>query len=305
MNKQSTAEVFSQPHNRIRLHLDGPSRSFDARNTGIRADLADVATAGDYFSPHYAKAVPYICIAASTMVKGKPGDAEVAVTQLLHGEGFQILDIRAGWGWGYCTHDHYVGYVAMHALGRDTGIVATHRVGQSGALLFQSPDIKSPVSNRLPAGALVHGAADGNFLAVNGGYVHRRHVAPVAAPCADWVEVARALLGMPYLWGGRGDSGIDCSGLVQTALAACGLSVARDTDQQAGTVGRPLGEGEPLIRGDIVFFPGHVGFMSDSETLLHANAHWMQVVEEPLADVVARLTPTYAEPIVAQRRITI
>ena len=41
-------------------------------------------------------------------------------------------------------------------------------------------------------------------------------------------------------------------------------------------------------RGDLVFFPGHVGIMQDSDRLLHANAFWMNTVIEPLADVVAR-----------------
>lgn len=303
MNKQSTAEVFSQPHNRIRIHLNGPSQPFDARNAAIRADLADVATAGQYFSPHYAQAVAHSCVAPSAMVRGKPGDSENAVTQILFGECFHVLDIRAGWAWGYSTHDHYVGYVAIDALRRDTGVAPTHKIQAPGGLLFSRPDIKSPVVCRLPAGALLHGTLDGDFLHMEGGYLHQRHIAPVEALATDWVEVARTCLGLAYLWGGRGDGGIDCSGLVQTALGACGISVARDTDQQAGTIGRALAASEALTKGDIVFFPGHVGIMRDQNIILHANAHWMRVVEEPLADVVARLTPLHAEPITAKRRI--
>ncbi|MCE7796103.1 C40 family peptidase [Sphingobium sufflavum] len=305
MNQHSTAEVFSQPHNRIRLHLSGPSHAYDARTTAIRVDLADVAEATQYFSPHYAAAVPYVCAAPSAIVRGKPVDSDSAVTQILHGEGFHVLDVRAGWAWGYCAHDHYVGYVAIDALHRDDGGAATHRVlpQGGGALLFSRPDIKSPLVARLPGNARVKGVFEDDFLAISNGYIHNRHIALVGHVEIDWVDAARACLGMPYLWGGRGDGGIDCSGLVQIALAQCGVAVARDTDQQAGTIGRALDEGEPLARGDILFFPGHVGIMSDAQTLLHANAHWMRVVEEPLADVVARLVPTHPQPITARRRI--
>ena len=59
----------------------------------------------------------------------------------------------------------------------------------------------------------------------------------------------------------------------------------------------------PLQRGDLVFFSGHVGIMTDARTLLHANAYWMAVVEEPLADVVSRLADAHAQPIIARRRI--
>ena len=61
----------------------------------------------------------------------------------------------------------------------------------------------------------------------------------------------------------------------------------------------------PLERGDLVFWSGHVGIMSDPETLLHANAHHMAVAYEPLAAVRARILdgdPTGRGDIVARRR---
>ena len=45
------------------------------------------------------------------------------------------------------------------------------------------------------------------------------------------------------------------------------------------------------------------GIMTDGKTLLHANAFWMAVVKEPLADVVARLATDHPSPIIARRRI--
>jgi hypothetical protein len=42
--------------------------------------------------------------------------------------------------------------------------------------------------------------------------------------------------------------------------------------------------------------------MADAQTLLHANAYWMAVVAEPLADVVARLADL-PQPILARKRL--
>ena len=54
------------------------------------------------------------------------------------------------------------------------------------------------------------------------------------------------------------------------------------------SIGEAVAGTGDLRRGDIVFFPGHVGIMTGPDLLLHANAFHMMVTEEPLAEVVAR-----------------
>lgn len=227
-------------------------------------------------------------------------DAE-AVSQILAGEAFAVLDIAGGWAWGYAVHDHYVGYVEATALGDHES--SSHRIGVREAPVFAAPSIKSAVLRILPFGAGVTGEPGDGFLAVEDGFIHDRHVRPIDEIAGDAVSIAELFLGTPYLWGGRGAGGIDCSGLVQIALAATGVAVPRDTDQQRAHVGRELADGDTLRRGDLVFFPGHVGLMVDDSRLLHANAYWMSTVIEPLADVVARLVPICDRPILSRRRL--
>jgi len=65
---------------------------------------------------------------------------------------------------------------------------------------------------------------------------------------------------------------------------------------------KALGQAIPLDnlkRGDLIFWPGHVGVMQDATRLLHANAHFMEVTSEKLADVVAR----NAKPVSAAKRL--
>jgi cell wall-associated NlpC family hydrolase len=293
--------LSSAPADRVHFRLVGPSRQPDARQEAVRPDLVDLTLAGQHFAPHYARAMPRCCVAPSTTVRAAPDPAAPATSQLLHGEAFHVLELRADWAWGYCAHDHYVGYVGAAALGAP--VAATHQVTAIAAPLFAAADIKAPVVMTLPGGARVAGTIEGRFLATDAGFVHRRHVAPIDEISEDWASVAERYTGQPYLWGGRGAGGIDCSGLVQQALAACGRAVPRDTDQQRAVVGDDIDAQGPLRRGDLVFFPGHVGIMADGDRLIHGNAHWMSVVTEPLDDVIERLRPDYAEPVLARRRI--
>ena len=61
----------------------------------------------------------------------------------------------------------------------------------------------------------------------------------------DFVAVAERFLDTPYLWGGRTSEGIDCSGLVQTALTAAGVASPRDSDMQEAALGEPLPIDDP------------------------------------------------------------
>lgn len=127
---------------------------------------------------------------------------------------------------------------------------------------------------------------------------------PMASTAADAVEAAKKFLGQPYVWGGRGGSGIDCSGLIQRSLAAMGVMAPRDSDMQMDTVGVAIPEGALLRRGDLIFFPGHVGMMVDAENMIHATRHHGKTVIEPLGDVVARIAEEQDNPVLARKRIS-
>jgi cell wall-associated NlpC family hydrolase len=266
----------------------------------VRKDVADVALADRVFAPHYALPLHHSCLVPAVPMRTAPSRDAAAVSELLRGEHFAVVDASGDWAWGYSLHDHYVGYVPIEVLGVET--VTTHIISPLAALVFANPNIKAPVIGSLPMGARVTVlASDGSFHRIGEGFIHDRHLSPVNRVEGDYVSTATRLSGVPYRWGGRSGSGIDCSGLVQLALAFAGIEAPRDSDQQQ-SLGRAVAQDELLRRGDLVFLPGHVGIMADETQLLHANAHWMQVVTEPLADVLAR--QPHGQGIIARRRLS-
>lgn len=276
----------------------------DARTHAWRADIADAALEGRVESAHFVHPVPHrLTGGAARMMRLKPDHGSVAVSELLPGERFDVLHSDGGWAWGYSAHDRYVGYIEADALRTDAP-ARTHRTTVPTALAFSRPDIKSDVLYTLPMNAEIAAEVyDEAFLRTTRGvFIHKRHVGDIGTFASDPVAVAALFAGSPYKWGGRTQAGIDCSGLVQIALEACGIACPRDSDLQAAALGRAL-EGDGYRRGDLVFFPGHVGIMIDGARLLHANAFFMATVVEPLADVTARLRPRHEQPITAVRRL--
>ncbi len=295
---------------RAKFSLHGPEEEFDPRVTAHRGDLADIALAGKMFAPHYAEPIAMRCSAPKAMIRKGGGKNYEAVSELLHGEDFQMLDVAGDWAWGYCVLDGYVGYLPVHALQHKRKTAdPTHLVSARAALIFVEPDIKSGVMKRLPMGARMacgETSECGKFLKTGKGYVHKRHVQAIGAKVIfdgtnSAADLAEQLIGAPYLWGGRSGDGLDCSGLIQTIFSITGIDVPRDSDQQMVKMSQDIPEGDDLRRGDLVFFPDHVGIMADSERLIHGNAWWMQVVSEPLAKVVARFGET-EETILSRKR---
>lgn len=234
------------------------------------------------------------CGLTAADILGAPNPYGERVSQVLPGEAFCVVETSGGWAWGFSAHDHYVGYVAASALGPMSA--PTHLVQARAAPVFETPDIRAPLIALLPFGARLRGAREGEFVALAHGYVHHRHVVEGARLSDDPVAIAERLVGTPYLWGGRGAGGIDCSGLVQLCHGLAGISLPRDSDQQ-GAAGSPV-PGDPA-RGDALVWADHIVMVRDDKTVVHANSHHMSVVIEPLADLIAR-----AGPPVARRRFT-
>lgn len=274
----------------------------DPRTTLARADLAADWLEGLVPAARYASTQPLVCAAPAVAIRAQPLAAAEQQDQLLFGERFEALEVEEGWAWGQARRSGYVGHVRADALS-PAGPAPTHWVSVPRTYAFAEPSIKAQAQGPYSLNSLVAvEAREGRFAkASGGGWFVAEHLSPVGVVREDPAAVAERLTGAAYLWGGRESCGLDCSGLVQQALFACGLACPRDTDQQAG-LGRAIGEAD-LRRADLVFWRGHVAMMLDETRVIHANAHHMAVAAEPLAEARARIKATGGGEPTAFRRV--
>lgn len=211
----------------------------------------------------------------------------------------------------------YQGYVPLEALVPGPGprssasLLPGHapvplRVTSRLANVFRSPDVTAanplwvlPLHSELALAEVI----SPRWLKVllpdaSVAYIQRGDVEPVpnsVSPptVACLLSVAQKYEGTPYLWGGRSTLGVDCSGLVSSAFAACGVTAPRDAGPQmdwSSTV--PVARPSELRPGDLVFFASgdasagsppkvaHVGIFVGNGRFLHATTSDRPVVHD-------------------------
>ena len=266
--------------------------AFDPRVTPARPDLAAKALEGKIEAARYVEGALREVIEPQAPLRAAPRPDAALLTEALKGERVTGYDGNGeGWAWGQLASDGYVGWLPEIAL-TVPGPAPTHKVSALRTLAFPGPSIKVPPLEALPLGARLAVARTEERMAVThaGAHVPAAHLAPLDRNETDFVAVAERFVGAPYLWGGKTVLGLDCSGLVQVALTACGMSCPRDSDMQEQALGAALAaDPSALRRGDLIFWKGHVAIVRDATNLLHANAHHMAVVIEPIAEALARI----------------
>ena len=274
----------------------------DPRITPWRDGIAARSLEGVLEAEVYLDPKAMSCGLAASAIRAAPDAGSEQMDQILFGERFEVLEEKGGWLFGQAARDGYVGFVQAAAL-QPAGAMPTHRVSALRTYAFAEPSIKSRAIGPYSINSLVAvEAVEGRLAKVTGaGWMTAAHLSPIGEFEDDWAAVAARFVGAPYLWGGRESLGLDCSGLIQQALFACGRACPRDTDQQQA-LGAPIEAGQ-FGRGDLVFWKGHVAMGLGEGRIVHANGHHMATVIEPLNEAIARIDAAGSGQPTAYRRV--
>jgi cell wall-associated NlpC family hydrolase len=122
---------------------------------------------------------------------------------------------------------------------------------------------------------------------------------PPSAVAARAITAARTLLGKPYLWGGTGPVGYDCSGLTGFAYQAAGINLPRTAAQQWATGPHP--KAADMQPGDLIFWATDPHDMSTIHHVAIYLGDGMMISTNHTGDV-ARVQPVWLDEFVGATR---
>jgi hypothetical protein len=244
----------------------------------------------------------YRVFTSIALIREKPEDAQEIGrrdSELLLGELFSGESEKDGWIYGESVTNSYRGYVKKENLKEESAAQKpTHFTDMPWTHIYPAPSFKTRPAMGVPMLAQLalndKNEKDGFIEAPGIGWIFKAHVKPLAEmKNMDPVETALRFNGAPYLYGGRSAQGMDCSKLVQIALMRNGQDCPHDSDQQENVIGAAVTDGT-LKRGDLVYWPGHVGMMVDDKNIINATARHMKVIVEPVNNVMKANKPVTA-----------
>ncbi len=219
----------------------------------------------------------YFASEAAIPIRAAAAESSEMVSQLLFGD--IVIGIKQTENWLFIQHieDAYEGWVTCYMLTpiseEEYAAIKAWKYVHSANTSLILPD---NTEMRLPLGARLPLQDEAHFtLHQKTWHLYEGEVKPILSFCF-LLETAYKFLNIPYLWGGKGGGGIDCSGFTQTVFRMYGISLLRDASQQA-TQGQEI-LWENRQQGDLLFFakigktnPSHVGIYAGNDTIIHSS----------------------------------
>lgn len=217
-----------------------------------------------------------VCHLSVAPVRAEASDTAEIVTQLLFGDFVQIIEKGQPWIKIYFPADDYEGYMDFKQLiyldieEYELGINSPAMVITEGTV-----QVKGPLGiQNLFFGASIPNLRGDSF---NLGQEEYQLLSPIKEYNKSIAETALLYKNTPYLWGGKGIYGIDCSGLTQIVAKVHGIKIPRDASKQV-EVGELIAFEDREV-GDLVFYINakgiihHVGVLVEKDKVIHASGH--------------------------------
>lgn len=217
-----------------------------------------------------------ICQVSVSPLRSEASDRSEMVTQILFGEKAEVIASENNWIKLKSDYDDYEGWADKKQFAE----LSEEEYNSTEITCFASDIFNLAAENKipltLPIASSLPNLNEGKISFAEKEWEYFGEFSEGTHPKEDLPEIAKLYLNTPYLWGGKSNFGIDCSGLAQQVYKFAGVKLPRDAYQQAES-GEPLSFVEEAEPGDLAFFDNadgriiHVGIMLEGNKIIHAH----------------------------------
>lgn len=219
-----------------------------------------------------------VCHLSTIPVRCRPSHRSELGSELLFGEGYELLDAQDDWLKIQCLWDRHIGWI--HAAQYASTPLSRDQLLQCRAFALEVAQPAASKQHYLP---ILLGSSLRHFDGINCRLNQQRYTysgqaivpSEVTPTPTLAIRIARKYLYAPYRWGGRSPFGIDAPGLTQMIFKAMGIPIPRSAALQARR-GRLIDFIHEAQMGDVAFFEDergqviHTGLILPDAQIIHA-----------------------------------
>ncbi len=213
-------------------------------------------------------------------INSKPSSNSEVLSQILYGEKFKILEKKKNWVKIKTNYDNYIGYIKKSKFYNEFNpkrkifkiktkvyIKKNNKFLSSKKYLYFASGISVLNENK-------------NFLEFKENkWIKKRDTKPISHQEKNFTKIIKLFLDSKYLWGGKTSDGIDCSALIQIYFYYNRIFFPRDSKNQIKFCKKK--NSKKKIKGDIIFWKGHVGICLSKTKFIHAYGPKKKVIIMP------------------------
>ena len=222
----------------------------------------------------------------------KPKQNSKLSSQMLYGEKFKILKNKGHWLKIKTNYDNYTGYIRKKKF-LTKEFVPIFKVSSKKTEIFVKRNEKLIKTNRFLffASRVKKIKENKNFIEFEKNkWIKKKHLKKIKFFENNFNKIFKLFLNSKYLWGGKTSDGIDCSSLIQIYFFYNGVFFPRDTKDQIKYCKKKIKK--KFIKGDIIFWRGHVGACLNQIEFIHAYGPRKKVLIMPTNETIQHIRKT-------------
>ena len=221
----------------------------------------------------------------------KPSSNSEVVSQILYGEKFKILLKRKKYLKIKTHYDNYIGYIKNDKFLEN--FKPSHKISKIKSRIFFKKGKRFLSSNHYlyyGSGVCIRNENKKYIEFEKNKWIKKSDIKNIDHYEKNYIKVFKFFLNTKYLWGGKTCVGIDCSALIQIYFYYNRIFFPRDTKDQIRFCKRKRSKNR--LKGDIVFWKGHVGICLNKSRFIHAYGPKKKVLIMPTVQTIKLIDKT-------------